>query len=79
MHQTKTILCCLGIVLIIVGFVMIVYGESRLNVAYMCPSNGCNFSPEIIYQIYTIPTIIVYSGLAMIIVGGICIIIGRRK
>ncbi len=79
MQRTKIILYGLGIGLIIAGVLMIVYGEIRLNIPYEgCFGNECS-SPEWILETSTIPTIIAYSGLVVMIAGGICIIIGRKK
>jgi energy-converting hydrogenase Eha subunit E len=79
MHRTKIILYGVGIALIITGFLMIVYGEIRLNTAYNCIPMGCTTSPDWIYDTVTIPSIITYSGIVVMIVGVICIIIGRKK
>jgi hypothetical protein len=79
MNWVKIILYSLGIGLIIAGFLIVLYEEINLNVMYSCSVYGCNFSPEWIYANYTIPQIIAYSGLALMIAGGVCIIIGRKK
>ncbi len=78
MHLIRNILYGLGTGLIIIGFLMIVYGEIRLNTPYEgCFGNECS-SPEWIYSNSTVPSIIAYSGLAMMIVGGVCIVIGKK-
>ncbi|MGB6463919.1 MAG: hypothetical protein WBF38_06830 [Nitrosotalea sp.] len=78
MRLTKNVLYGIGICLIVAGFLMVVFGEIPLNAVYHCPANSCNFSPQWIYQNIIIPTIIVYSGLAVMIAGGIFIIVGKK-
>jgi hypothetical protein len=65
--------------LIIAGFLIALYEEISLSTPYNCNVYGCNFSPEWEYQNITIPHVIAYSGLALMIAGGVCIIIGRKK
>jgi hypothetical protein len=79
MNRIKVILYGLGIGLIIAGFLIALYEEIGLSTPYNCNVSGCNFSPEWIYQNITIPQIIAYSGLALMIAGGVCIITGRKK
>jgi len=70
MNRTKIILYCVGMVLIIIGFSVMIYGEIRLNTAYEgCFKIPCGIPDE---------SWIVYSGLGLMIAGGICIVIGKR-
>jgi hypothetical protein len=70
MNRTKIILYGVGMVLIITGIPVLIYGEIRINTPYEgCSKIPCDLPDE---------SWIVYSGLGLIIAGGICIVIGKR-
>jgi hypothetical protein len=63
-------------VLIILGFLLIVFGENGLNTAIMCPANGC--PPDVVYHTYETPHAMVNFGIGLLIAGGIGITIGKK-
>jgi hypothetical protein len=58
-----------GLFVVIVGFLVILYGNDWLNLVSQIPSTGTSFyyNPNILF--YKIPWIILFSGLAIFVYG----------